>query len=426
MAMPHYAYLKLKMPGPAGVITVNGSFTKSDQCDRDFYKVSDTFGAQQELEEIAMVTDKSVFPLASRSESKEFGRDFNVDSDTVTHQVHPTDPEKTVRVYAHLPEEQAATLIAFLREEWEIFAWCLVDMPGISREFVEHALRIKPNMKPVKQALRRFSESKRRAIGEEVNRLLDAQFIRETKKATWIANPVLVPKKDTTVLRMCVDYGPVQKHCPKDHFPLPRIDQIIDSTAGCDLLSFLDAYSGYNQTRMKEEDEEHTSFITPYGVFCYRTMPFGLKNVGATYQRMMQACLKEKIGRNVQVYVEDIVIKTYNAITLLDDLRETFVALNKYKIKLNPKKCAFGVPAGKLLRYMVFARGIGANPEKVQAIARMQEPTDIKGVQQLTGRLAALSRIISRLGEHTLPFYQLLRKGEKFEGPKKPAKHSRT
>src|SRR4051812_39130430 len=96
---------------------------------------------------------------------------------------------------------------------------------------------------------------------------------------------------------MCVDYRPVNKHYPKDHFPLPRIDQIIDSTVGCDLLSFLDAYSGYNQIRMKEEDEDRTSFITPYRVFCYRTMPFGLKNVGATYQRMMQACLKEQIGR---------------------------------------------------------------------------------------------------------------------------------
>src|SRR3954463_7081123 len=196
-------------------------------------------------------------------------------------------------------------------------------MPEIPREFAEHALRIKPNTKPVKQALRRFSEPEHRAIGEEVNRLLDAQFIRETKKDTWIASPVLVPKKDTDVLRMCVDYGPVNKHCPKDHFPLPRIDQIIDSTAGCDLLSFLDAYSGYNQIRMKEEDEEHTLFITPYGVFCYRTMPFGLKYAGATYQRMMQACLKEKIDKDVQVYVDCIIVKTYKANTLLEDLRET-------------------------------------------------------------------------------------------------------
>src|SRR3954467_13696077 len=208
MAVPHYAYLKLKMPGSAGVLTINGSFIKSDQCDRDFHKISDTFGAEQELREIAMVADKSTFPLVSRSESKEYGRDFSIDSDTVTHQVHPTHPEKIVRVYVHLPEEQATALVAFLRDEWEIFAWCPADMPGIPRKFAEHALRIKQNTKPVKQALRRFSEPKRRAIGEEVTWLLDAQFIRETKKATWIANPVLVPKKDTDVLRMCVDYGP--------------------------------------------------------------------------------------------------------------------------------------------------------------------------------------------------------------------------
>src|SRR4051812_5182952 len=94
MAVPHYAYLNLKMPGSTGVLTINGSFIKSDQCDRAFHKISDTLGAEQELREIAMVTDKSTFPLVSRSECKEYGRDFSIDSDTVTHQVHPTTPTK--------------------------------------------------------------------------------------------------------------------------------------------------------------------------------------------------------------------------------------------------------------------------------------------------------------------------------------------
>jgi hypothetical protein len=128
-------------------------------------------------------------------------------------------------------------------------------MPGIPSELAEHALDVDPNAKPVQQAMRRFSEPKRKAIGEEVNRLLAAQFIHEIKKSTWVANPVLVPKKDTVVLRMCVDFTSLNKHCPKDHFPLPRIDQIIDSTADCERLSFLDAYSGYHQIRMKVEDE---------------------------------------------------------------------------------------------------------------------------------------------------------------------------
>src|ERR1043165_5921002 len=114
MAVPHYAYLKLKMPGSAGVLTINGSFIKSDQCDRDFHKISNTLGADQELREIAMVVDKKTFPLTSRSESKEYGPIFCIDNDTVTHQVHPTAPDKTVRMYAHLPEEQATALVALL------------------------------------------------------------------------------------------------------------------------------------------------------------------------------------------------------------------------------------------------------------------------------------------------------------------------
>ena len=128
MVVPHYAYLKLKMPGLAGVITINRCFLKSDRCNRDFHQVSDTFGAQQQLTEIAMLTDKSHFPLASRSEPKEINRDFSVDRDTTTHQVHQTDPDKTVWIYAHLPEEQASDLLQFLRAEWKIFTWCLADM----------------------------------------------------------------------------------------------------------------------------------------------------------------------------------------------------------------------------------------------------------------------------------------------------------
>ena len=166
---------------------------------------------------------------------------------------------------------------------------------------------------------------------------------------------------------------------------------------------------------MKEEDEDKTAFITPLGVYCYTTMPFGLKNAGATYQRMMQNCLQEQIGRNVQVYVDDIVIKTEKEDTLISDLRETFKNLNRYNIKLNPKKCTFGVPAGQLLGYLISARGIEADPEKIQAILTMKRPTKLHEVQQLAGRVAALSRFISKLGEKALPFYKLMKKADKFE-----------
>jgi hypothetical protein len=148
---------------------------------------------------------------------------------------------------------------------------------------------------------------------------------------------------------------------------------------GCARLSFMDAYSGYNQIKLKKEDEEKTAFITPYGVFCYQVMPFGLKNAGATYQRMMQNCLGSQIGRNIQVYIDDVVIIRKDE-SLISDLQETFDNLNRYKLKLNLTKCSFGMSAGQLLGFLVLARGIKANPEKIQAILTMGKPAKLHDI----------------------------------------------
>jgi hypothetical protein len=137
---------------------------------------------------------------------------------------------------------------------------------------------------------------------------------------------------------MCVDYTDLNKHCPKDPFGLPRIDQVIDSTVGCDLLCFLDCYSGYFQIAIKEEDQEKTAFITLFGTYCYTTMSFGLKNAGATYQRAIQACFKRQLNKNVEAYVDDVVVKTRTCDTLIADLEETFASLREYRWKLNPNK----------------------------------------------------------------------------------------
>jgi hypothetical protein len=147
-------------------------------------------------------------------------------------------------------------------------------MLGIPRDVAEHSLDIRAGARPVKQPLRRFDEEKRRAIGEEIHKLMAAGFIKEVFHPEWLANPVLVKKKGGK-WRMCVDYTSLNKACPKVPYPLPRIDQIVDSTAGCETLSFLDAYSGYHQIKMKESDQLATSLITPFGMYCYTTMSFG-------------------------------------------------------------------------------------------------------------------------------------------------------
>jgi hypothetical protein len=216
----------------------------------------------------------------------------------------------------------------------------------------------------------RFAHDKREAIKREIAKFLAAGFIKEVIHPEWVANPVLVKKKNNK-WRMCVDCTDLNKHCSKDHFGLPRIDRVVDSMAGCVFLCFLDCYSGYHQIALKEEVQIKTTFITPYGTYAYKTMSFGLKNAGATYQRAIQMCFADQLHRNVEAYVDDMVVKTRDSDNLIADLEETFSSLRRFQWKLNPTKCVFGVPSGKLLGFIVSNRGIEANPIKITAITDM-------------------------------------------------------
>jgi ribonuclease HI len=300
-------------------------------------------------------------------------------------------------------------LVKFLHNNTEVFAWSHEDMPGINPEEIVHVLNVNPDAKPVKQKRRKFAPERVEAITVEVEKLLKAQFIEEVHYPEWLANVVLV-KKSNGKWRMCVDFTDLNKACPKDSFPLPRIDALVDSTSGYGLLSFMDAFSGYNQILMHPQDREKTAFITDRGLYCYKVMPFGLKNAGATYQRLVNKMFQAQIGRNMEVYVDDMLVKSKESRDHIRDLHEAFATLKQYGMKLNPSKCAFGVSSGKFLGYMVSSRGIEANPEKIRAVLEMQSPKTTKQLQQLTGRLAALNRFISRSTDKCLPFFKILRK----------------
>ena len=176
-----------------------------------------------------------------------------------------------------------------------------------------------------------------------------------------------------------------------------------------------DAFSGYHQIKMAKEDEEKMAFLTPCGVYCYVCMPFGLKNAGATFQRLMRKALGAQMGRNAEAYVDDIVVKTREEHSLMEDLEETFASLRKVNIKLNPAKCVFGVPSGKLLGFLVSHRGIEANPDKIKAIEKMQPPRRLKDMQRLAGCMASLGRFISKFGERALPFFKLMKRSGTFK-----------
>ncbi|XP_050207633.1 uncharacterized protein LOC126657052 [Mercurialis annua] len=166
---------------------------------------------------------------------------------------------------------------------------------------------------------------------------------------------------------------------------------------------------------MNEAEQEKTAFTTDSGTYCYNVMPFGLKNAGATYQRLVNFMFKDQLGRNIEVYVDDLIIKSSTPEEHAKDLEETFAVLNKFNMKLNPEKCAFGIKAGKFLGYLVSQRGIEANPEKIQAILDMVAPRSIREVQKLNGRVTALGRFVSSSAKRCLPFFKQLRNMKKFE-----------
>jgi len=222
-------------------------------------------------------------------------------------------------------------------------------------------------------------------------------------------------KKKNGKWRMCTDFTDLNKCCPKDDFPLARIDKVVDSAAGCEMMALLDCISGYHQIWLRREDEEKTSFITPFGTYCYVRMPEGLKNAGPTFCRMTKATFKDQVGRNIFTYVDDVVVASKKRASHTQDLAETFANMREAQLKLNPEKCVFGVHKGKVLGCLVSLKGIEANPDKIKAILQMKPPQSQKEVQRLTGRIASLNRFIAKLAERNLPFFAVLRGAGTFE-----------
>ena len=319
------------------------------------------------------------------------------------------DPEHLAYIGSKLTEDLKSLLTQFLRQNRDVFAWKQVDMGGIDPTVITHRLNISPSFKPVKQKRRSFAPERQKAINEEVGKLLQAGAIREVEYPEWLANVVLV-KKANGKWRLCIDFTDINNTCPKDSFPLPRIDLIVDATVGHELLSFMDAFSGYNQISMDPDDQEKTSFVIAQGTYCYRVMPFGLKNAGATYQRLVNRMFQKQIGTTMEVYIDDILVKSTTAELHIAHLSEAFQILRDYNMKLNPAKCAFGVSVGKFLGFIVNHRGIEANPNKIKVVLDMPSPSGIKEVQRLIGRIATLSRFVSRASDKCQPFFQVLKK----------------
>jgi hypothetical protein len=201
-------------------------------------------------------------------------------------------PKQTVTISEDLTSHDEERLLCCLSKNKDVFAWSALDLVGVSRSIIEHSLGIDPSVRPKKQRLRKMSDEKIEAAKAEVHRLLEAKFIEPIAYPTWLANVVMVQKKSDK-WRMCIDFTSLNKACPKDNFPLPRIDKIVDSAAGCEVMSLLDCFSGYHQIYMKEEDKASTSFITHFGTYCFIRMLEGLKNAGSTFSQLTKTVLNK-------------------------------------------------------------------------------------------------------------------------------------
>ena len=331
----HMGYLCLKMPALHGIISVFGSQKEARNIEKAIYRAQRNINTVDSAEEVA--PDPPDMP----------GGKTNLESEDETKKV-PLDeeePDKKVIICANLERGEEEQLMQVLIKNKEVFAWSASDLKGVSRDVIQHKLDVNANVKPKKQKQRKMSEARAEAARAEVQRLLDAKVIREVKYPEWLANVVLVPKKNGK-MRMCIDFTDLNKACRKDPFPLPRIDTSVDKAAACRRFSLLDCFSGYHQIWMRPEDEEKTSFTTPFGNYCFVRMPEGLKNAGATFARMTSSTLKDQLNRNMIAYVDDIVIMSKYEHDHIIDLKETFANLKKIGLKLNPKKCVFGVSKG--------------------------------------------------------------------------------
>uniref|UniRef100_A0A2N9I8L2 RNA-directed DNA polymerase n=1 Tax=Fagus sylvatica TaxID=28930 RepID=A0A2N9I8L2_FAGSY len=299
--------------------------------------------------------------------------------------------DKPVSISTSLSAVERACLINLLKEYQDVFAWKYDEMPGIDPGLVAHSLNVEPGTKPVVQPARTFHTEVEAQITQEVKKLLAAGFIKPIQHPRWLSNIVPVKKKNGQI-RCCVDFRNLNKACPKDEFPLPNMDLLIDSAAGSAMFSFMDGFSGYNQIRMSPRDAEKTAFRTPIGNFYYTVMPFGLKNAGATYQRTMTAMFHDMIHQEIEDYVDDIVVKSKKREDHVEVLRKVLERCRLYKLKMNP------------LKY----------PAKASAIATMKPPTSHKELKSFLGRLSYIRRFIPGLAAVTSTFSHLLKKRVSF------------
>jgi len=337
------------------------------------------------------------------------GQGFTSADDLVEVDIGNGDKPIPTFISAKLDSECKQRLTDLLKEYKDCFAWDYTEMPGLDRSIVEHWLPIKSGFRPQQQPARRCNPNILPDIKAEITKLIEAKFIRQCRYAEWISNVVPVYKKNGK-LRVCIDFRNLNKATPMDGYPMPVADLLVDAVAGHRIISFMDGNAGYNQIFMAEEDIPKTVFRCPghVGLFEWIVMTFGLKNAGATCQRAMNFIFHEFIGKLVEIYIDDVVVKSEDFAKHLAGLRKV-ECTRKHGLKMNPNKCAFGVSAGQFLGFMVHQRRTEISMRSIDAINKIVAPTNETELQSLIGKINFIRRFISNLSGKIRAFSPLLK-----------------
>ncbi|KAL2622371.1 hypothetical protein R1flu_002576 [Riccia fluitans] len=245
-------------------------------------------------------------------------------------------------------------------------------MKGIPLEIVEHRIDLLSNTRPLRSQRYRLNPNYAERVKKELDKLLEARFIYPIETPAWLS-PIVVVSKKNGKLRICIDYRKLNASTVTDAFPLPYIDLMLESVAGQEMYSFMDGFSGYNQASVAERDREKTAFITEWGAFAYRMMPFGLKNAPSTFQRVVTTAFEEYLNEFMQTYLDDFTV--YGSRTdHLGHLRKCLEKCRKFFISQNPDKSVFGVSSGVLLGHIISKDGLLPDPAKIDVILQMEAP----------------------------------------------------
>jgi hypothetical protein len=319
---------------------------------------------------------------------------------------------ENVHIGASCSSNEIITYTSLFKEFHDIFDWSYEEMLGIDPAIIIHEIQTYTDAKPIRQCLRPVHPYKEAAIKLEVEKLLKAEFIYSVALTDWVSNLVPIEKKQGTI-RVCIDYRYINKACPKNNFPNPFVDQIIDDCGGSEIFSLMDGFSMYNQINNVPKDQHKTAFICPWGTFPYQKLPFGLKNAGATFQRAMSYAFHD-IKHIVQPYLDDFPAQSMHRLDHPTHLRAIFIHCQFYRICLNPHKCILCMESNRLLGFIFSRQGISVDPLKVEAILNLPPPSTLSQLQSLQGKENFLLHFIPNYAKITLRFMWLIKNRSNF------------